>query len=375
MGELKNILGKLLWLLVAAAVAAEVSYIASHHYFQQQRALSNQTEVFSGAPPSYASQSKVTLIDLYKKASPAIVRIDADSQSKSQVPNKEYLGTGFFVDTNGDILTNYHVIQGSNTVNVVFADGYSSAAKIIGSDPSNDVAVLKVSDMRNITPLAIGNSDTVEIGEQVAAIGNPLGLNGSLSEGIVSQLSRSIQAPNGFTISNVIQTDAPIDHGSSGGPLFDPWGRVVGVITAIQAVGSGIGYAIPINQVLHSARDILSGKVASYAWLGVETVPVPANIAKVLGFHSSYGALITTVVPGSPAARAGLQACNKQVKVGKNYYKSGCDIIIAVGSQPVHDSNELAKRLAPLKPGQVVSVIVRRGAKTLRLKVTLGTRR
>lgn len=371
---MKDVLGKLVWIVVAMLAAAEVSFYVSHRYAQTQKAAANEVAVFSGSPPSYVRDPKVDLISLYKKVSRSIVRIDAAKQKNKQLPDKEYLGSGFFADTNGHIVTNYHVIAGSNVVGVIFADGFSIKARVIGTDPSNDVAVLQVSDPRGAKPLALGDSNGLQVGEQVAAIGNPLGLDGSMSEGIVSQLDRAIQAPNGFTISNVIQTDAAINHGSSGGPLFDPWGRVIGITTAIQAEGAGIGFAVPINQVRKSVHAILIGKQTKYAWLGVETIPVSPSVARVLNFHTLYGALITRVVLGSPAAKAGLRACDKTIKIGTHFYKSGCDIIIGIGGKPVHDSNQLAQALAALQPGQKVRFLIKRDGKSVVFNVVIGSR-
>lgn len=372
---MKDLLGKFVWLILALIVSAETSFIVSQRVIDNEKNRGDAVAVFSGKPPQYAAEKTMPLPRLYSSAAPAVVRIDAARQKGKQLPSKERLGSGFFADTEGHVITNYHVIAGSNTVGVIFADGFSVTAQVIGSDPSRDIAVLKVENDRGVKPLKLGDSDTLEVGEQVAAIGNPLGLEGSLTLGVVSAIGRSITAPNGYLIPNVIQTDALINHGSSGGPLFDPWGRVIGVNTAIQAENSGIGFAVPINEVRRAALDIIAGRQTRYAWLGVETISMRASLAKALNVSTKTGALVSRIVEGSPAAKSKLRECQSTKKIGSKLYKSGCDVIVALGGRPVRDSDDLSAALSAYRPGDRIYLKVVRGKKTLKISAILGERK
>jgi len=310
---------------------------------------------------------------IYKQDSPGVVDItvtEASSQGDngglspftpgggSQQAQAE--GTGFVYDENGDILTAAHVVSGATTISVKFSDGTTAKAKLIGSDPSSDTAVIKVSvPSSKLTPLALADSSAVEPGEGVVAIGSPFGYAESITAGIVSAVDRDIEAPNGYTIPNAIQTDAAINHGNSGGPLIDSSGNVVGINVQIAldsegggsstSANAGVGFAVPSNTVKTVANDLIAGKTVQHAYLGVA----------VGDSASGSGAEVGTVRAGSPAASAGL-------KVG--------DVITAVNGTKVTNANQLTTVISRQQPGDKLHLTVTRGGSTLDVVATLGTR-
>ena len=266
-------------------------------------------------------------------------------------------------------------------ITVAFADNQTVSAKVIGKDPDDDLALLKVNpDGLTLVPLPLGDSSTVAVGDPTVAIGNPFGFTRTLTTGVVSALQRSIQAPNNFSINNVIQTDAPINPGNSGGPLINAQGKVIGINSQIYtgAAGNGnigIGFAIPIN----TARAVIpqlekSGKVIQ-GFLGITTATVDPALAN-LHLGSGYGALIQTVTRGSPAARAGLRAGTLQATEadGVTPITVGGDIVVAVDGRRIQDATTLEDAIVADHPGQVVTLAVVRGHKQLSVNVTLGTR-
>jgi putative serine protease PepD len=289
-----------------------------------------------------AGQTKAGAI--YAAASPAVVSVRTDAGE----------GTGFLIDADGTIVTNAHVVAESTHVLVRFGqDGDSLDGDVLGTDPSTDLAVISIpaSNVPNGTkPLKFVDSRTVQVGDLVVAIGNPFGLDRTATEGIVSGLGRSIQAPNGFSIDEVIQTDAPINPGNSGGPLLDDGGRVIGVNSQIATAGVpgniGIGFAVPSNTVRQIVPLLADGRAVPHPWLGVKDT-AGANVARVV-----------EVTPGGPAANAGVQ-------VG--------DIITRVGSDAVHSPEDVATAVGEHEPGDEVEVVVERNGRTITLQVTLGT--
>jgi putative serine protease PepD len=264
-------------------------------------------------------------------------------------------GTGFVVDGKGHIVTAAHVVDGASSITVTFQDGTTRAAKLLGKDNATDVAVLSV-DPSGLTlhPLALGSSASLDVGDQVAAIGDPFTYERSLSTGIVSGLDRTISAPNGFTVAHAIQTDAALNPGNSGGPVLDASGKVIGIVDQIATNGSsqtssGVGFAVPIDLVKSELSDLEAGKTVSHAYLGVSTSTAGGSTA---------GALVQGVTSGGPADDAGL--------------RSG-DIVTAIGSTAIKGTNDLVATIATHKPGDRVSVSVRRGSQTRELTVTLGT--
>jgi S1-C subfamily serine protease len=290
-------------------------------------------------------------------------------------------GSGFVINRDGVILTNAHVISGAVKISVAFADNQTVTAKVIGKDPDDDLALLKVNpDGLTLVPLPLGDSSTVQVGDPTVAIGNPFGLARTLTTGVVSALQRSIQAPNNFAIDNVIQTDAPINPGNSGGPLINAQGQVVGVnsqiFTGNGGNGSvGIGFAIPINTAIAVIPQIEKTGKVTQGYLGITTIPVDPALAP-LHLSVDYGALIQTVTSGSPAARAGLRAGSLQTMLadGVTQVQQGGDIIVAVDGRAIKSASALEDAIIADHPGVVVTLGVVRGSKHLTVKIKLGTR-
>ena len=285
-------------------------------------------------------------------------------------------GSGFVIDKKGDILTNNHVVEGASQIGVRFGDSDLIKATVVGKDPSTDLALLHVNPKAAaLHPLTLGDSSTVRVGDPAIAIGNPFGFDRTVTTGIVSALQRQIQAPNSFTINNVIQTDAAINPGNSGGPLLDASGRVIGITSQI-ATGSGgngsvgIGFAIPINTARAAIPQLeKSGRVA-HAFLGVTTAPITAQDAKTLNLPTSKGALVQEVTSGSPAAKAGIKAGNQQTAT----LVIGGDLIVKVGTTAITKPDDISTAIGTMKPGQKVVVQFYRGSKLKSATVTLGNR-
>ncbi|MCU0313204.1 MAG: trypsin-like peptidase domain-containing protein [Solirubrobacteraceae bacterium] len=273
-------------------------------------------------------------------------------------------GSGFVVKDDGTVVTNAHVVGESKTVGVIFNDSDKPVrGRVLGTDPSTDLAVVRVDpdDAPRLRPLPLGDSESVQVGDQVIAIGYPLGLDRTVTAGIVSGLGREIEAPNGFSIDKVIQTDAPINPGNSGGPLLDQRGRVIGVNSQIATAGTpgnvGIGFAVPSNTVRDIAPKLETGTTIARPYLGVSTSePLTGS-----------GALVRSVVAGGPAARAGLRAASKTSG-------EGGDVIVAVNGRPVSTPEDVAAGISSSKPGDRVSVVVIRDGRRQTLEITLGTR-
>ena len=278
-----------------------------------------------------------------------------------QGPRKQSsLGSGFIISSDGYIVTNNHVVEGADKVFVNLEGdsdrAHSLEAAVVGTDAETDIALLKVDAKRDLPVLNFGNSDTAEVGEWVVAIGNPVGLSNSVTAGILSAKGRDIHAG---PFDNFLQTDASINPGNSGGPLINMAGEVIGINTAIVASGQGIGFAIPSNLASRIVEELKSGKKISRGWLGVTIQDVDENAAKALGLKDAQGALIGSVLPDEPAAKAGLKAG---------------DIIVRVGRDDIRNSTELLRSVADLKPGTDVKITVLRNGKEFSTTVKLGER-
>jgi S1-C subfamily serine protease len=344
-------------------------------------------ETSTGAPA--AAGGTLSATQIYQRDAPGVVYITATVIEQTQSPFDPFpttskgtsTGSGFVISPSGVILTNAHVISGAVKIEVAFANNQTVSARVVGKDPDDDLALLKVNpDGLTLVPLPLGNSDTVAVGDPTYAIGNPFGLPRSLTTGVVSALQRSIQAPNDFEIDNVIQTDAPLNPGNSGGPLINAQGEVIGINSQIETGGSGtgsvgIGFAIPIDTALAVIPQIeRTGKVTQ-GYLGITTTDVDAALA-TLHLHSSYGALIQTIQSGSPAARAGLRAGNLLATLpdGVTQVYTGGDIIVALDGRRITGASALEQAILSKPPGEVVKVGIVRGTRHLTVSVRLGTR-
>jgi putative serine protease PepD len=343
------------------------------------------SESVEGAGSSSNSKSSTmpTVEEIYESDSPGVVFIQAKVTQQSNSPfgfsdpqQGTATGSGFVIDKKGDILTNNHVVEGATQIGVRFGDSDLIKATVVGKDPSTDLALLHVNPKAAaLHPLTLGDSSTVRVGDPAIAIGNPFGFDRTVTTGIVSALQRQIQAPNSFTINNVIQTDAAINPGNSGGPLLDASGKVIGITSQI-ATGTGgngsvgIGFAIPINTARAAIPQLeKSGRVA-HAFLGVTTAPITAQDAKTLNLPTSKGALVQEVTSGSPAAKAGIRAGNQQTAT----LVIGGDLIVKVGTTAITKPDDISTAIGTMKPGQKVVVQYYRGSKLKSTSVTLGNR-
>ncbi len=289
------------------------------------------------------------------------------------------LGSGFVIDKAGYIVSNYHVIGDAQSVQVSFSNNETMKAKIVGKDPYTDVALLKVkASSRALRPLQLGDSDTVHVGDQVAAIGNPFGYDRSITLGIVSALQRSLTAPNGSPIDHVIQTDAALNHGNSGGPLLNAQGQVIGVSSAISTgdTGSegnvGIGFAIPINTVRDVVAELKANGRVDHPYLGVVAHPITSRIANLFHLPADTGLLVERVIPGSGADRAGLRGGTDTAIVAGESYQLGGDLIVKAGGMSVTTTERLREIVAEHKPGQSLEVEYYRDGEQRTANVKLG---
>jgi S1-C subfamily serine protease len=318
--------------------------------------------------------------EIYDQANGGVVQVTSTSVVSDNPffgPQSESsLGSGFVVDTDGYIVTNYHVIDGADEVEVNFSGDDRVPAKVVGSDPSTDLAVLKIDEQsRALTPLPLGDSDAVDVGDAVVAIGNPFGLERSITAGIVSAVQRDIVAPNGYTIDKVIQTDAPINQGNSGGPLLNSSGEVIGVNSQIESETGGnvgIGFAIPVNTVREVVAQIKKSGRVEHAYLGVSMQPITEELAGVVDLPVDEGIMIVDVRQGSPADQAGLQGGEQQVIVDGTSYALGGDIVTRADGRAVASPDELRTMVMEKEPGDSMSLEVHRGDSTRTVNVILG---
>ena len=369
--------------LIGGAIVAAVMLIAGIGD------TTSETIVEQTSSGAGATNGDLTPRTIYQRDAPGVVFITATVIQHTQsvfdlfpsTTRGTATGSGFVINRDGVILTNAHVISGAVRISVAFADNQTVTAKVIGKDPDDDLALLKVNpDGLTLVPLILGDSSTVQVGDPTVAIGNQFGLARTLTTGVVSALQRSIQAPNNFAIDNVIQTDAPINPGNSGGPLINAQGQVIGINSQIQTGSSGtgsvgIGFAIPINTAKAVIPQIeKTGKVTE-GFLGITTIPVDPALAS-LHLGASYGALIQTVQSGSPAARAGLRAGTLQTTLadGVTQVQQGGDIIIAVDGRRIASATALEDAIIADHPGQRVTLEIVRGTKHLTVQLKLGTR-
>jgi S1-C subfamily serine protease len=288
------------------------------------------------------------------------------------------LGSGFVIDRAGHIVTNYHVVRGATTIQVSFSNNERYRAKLVGSDPSTDIAVLKADVPASaLKALPLGNSDAVRVGDQVIAIGNPFGLDRSVTAGIVSAVQRRIEAPNNLSIAHVIQTDAALNHGNSGGPLLNAQGEVIGVNAQIETGGVsegnvGIGFAIPINTVKDVVAQLIKHGKVEHAFLGIEGKTLTPQIAHLFHLATTSGVIVATVRAGTGAAHAGLKPATDQVTVEGESWPAGGDVIVKVDGAPTATVEQLIDVIAAKKPGDKIQVEVVRGASHKTLTVKLG---
>ncbi len=348
------------------------------------------TTIVQQAPLSASDASTATTgltpRDIYKRAAPGVVFVRSDVSQQTQSPfdlfpqtqQGQATGSGFVIDGNGTILTNAHVIEGATKVTVQFEDQKVVNAQVVGKDLNSDLALLKVSpDGLNLDPLPLGDSKHIQVGDPTIAIGNPFGLDRTLTTGVVSALQRQIKAPNGFAIDNVIQTDAPINPGNSGGPLLDATGRVIGINSQIETGGGqgsvGIGFAVPIDTAKQVIPQLEHGGAVQRAYLGLTSLTIDGTLDS-LGLPAKSGALVESVSSGSPAEKAGIRAGNIAAQVNGGPIQLGGDIIVAVDRKTVNASSDLGSLIGSHKPGDSVTLDIIRAGKHQTVTVKLANR-
>jgi S1-C subfamily serine protease len=285
----------------------------------------------------------LSLIEIFEKDEAGVVKVNVQRSETDNVTNG--VGSGFVFDKKGHIITNAHVINDAKKIIITFLDGRSYNAEIIGIDEFTDIAVIKVSaDLTLLHPLALGDSSNLKVGETIAAIGNPFGLSGSMTSGIVSQLGRLLPSGAGYSIPDIIQTDAAINPGNSGGPLLNMRGEVVGINTAIQSTTgefTGVGFAIPSQTIAKIVPTLIERGEYDHPWIGISGRDIDPDLAKVLGLKDTVGFLIVTVVENSPASKAGLIGSDKIIEVEGVNYTIGGDIIVSVDGIEVRKIDDI----------------------------------
>jgi S1-C subfamily serine protease len=318
-------------------------------------------------------------IDIYKAARDSVVYVTSTVYRRTfffdVVPQKD-LGSGFLVNAEGQILTNYHVISGSSQVEVTLPDQTRHKAEILVRDQTDDLALIRIDPKRKLPHLNLGDSDHLQVGQKVLAIGNPFGLSGTLTTGVVSSLGRDIQGENNQTLEGMIQTDAAINSGNSGGPLLDSQGNVIGINTAIYGPNGGnvgIGFAIPINRVKTMLDDYRAGRSFKRPRLGISTVYIPGgDLAASLKLPSSGGLLIQEVGRGSAAEAAGLRGARELVAIGNQQLGIGGDLVTAIDGKPVSEPDAVTRTISRKRPGDELDLTVYRNGRTAVVKVKLG---
>ena len=368
---------------VALGGAAALGKLGEHTTVIRQEAVPN-----TSAPVVLQQGKGMSINEIYRASAPAVVHIETTSRVQQPsdffgnpfgtTQTQRALGSGFVIDKAGHIVTNYHVVRGANAIQVSFSDNEHFRAMVVGVDPSTDSAVLQVQvKSRALKSLPLGNSESVRVGDQVIAIGNPFGLDRSVTSGIVSAVQRRIEAPNQLSISHVIQTDAALNHGNSGGPLLNAQGQVIGVNAQIETGGQsqgnvGIGFAIPINTVKDVVAELIKHGKVEHPFLGIEGKTLQPSIGRLFHLPVTSGVLVASVQPGTGAAKAGLKAATSQVTVEGESWPAGGDVIVKVDGQSMPSVDRLVDLIASKKPGDKIGLEVIRGTGRIHLSVKLG---
>jgi S1-C subfamily serine protease len=339
------------------------------------------TRVIQSEPIATNGHARIDARAIYAREAPGVVQVTATGVAESTPFGQQEgsaTGSGLVLDRKGDILTNSHVVNGAQSIHVTFQNGSPVPATVLGRDTSTDLAVLKVDPSKaTLDPLPLGDSKRVQVGDPVVAIGNPFGLDRTLTEGIISAKQRQITAPDGFAIDNVLQTDAPINPGNSGGPLIDAAGRVIGINSQIATGGSGsgsvgIGFAVPIDTARSELPALERGGTIGRGFLGVTVAPLSSDLARVLGIPTSTkGVLVQQVAPGSPAAKARLHGGSVATDGG---ILLGGDVITAVDGKAVTSPSALSAAVDGHRSGQTVTVTYLRGTSSRTVRVKLAPR-
>jgi putative serine protease PepD len=323
--------------------------------------------------PSSLGSFEKDIVNVVKKTMPAVVNISTVTLVEDfffGVYPQSGIGSGFIIDPKGYILTNYHVVEGARKIDVTLSEGKKYTGKIVGYDKRSDLAVIKI-DAENLPYLPLGDSDKLEPGQFAIAIGNPYGLNRTVTLGIVSALNRTIIEPNGVRLENLIQTDAAINPGNSGGPLINIKGEVIGINTAIKSDAQGIGFAIPINKAKEIANKLIKEGKITYPWIGIRGYAITSDMLDYIKFPVNKGVVIAEVVPGSPADKAGLKGGNRVIYVDGTQIIVGGDIITKIDGKSVESMEDLRSEIQKRKVGDTVEITYIRNGKEYNVKIKL----
>ena len=382
--------------IVVALILLGAAYWAGARYSSRQptnveavpQAPANGVLPLSALPVSTQAQRDAALTDdesinvrVYRQASPAVANILTKATEydffMDPVP-VEGAGSGFVIDPRGYILTNFHVVQEAQSIEVVLGDQSRYPAKVIGADQRNDVALIKIDPKdKKIVALPLGDSGTIQVGQKVLAIGNPFGFQSTLTTGVISALGRTVQTGQNTFIDEAIQTDAAINRGNSGGPLINSHGEVIGINSAIYTptgTTAGIGFAIPINTAKSIASDLMTDGRVHRAFLGVQTLPIAGYLADALDLPVKEGLLVESVTRGGPAAAAGIKGGDKVAQAGMRRIAIGGDVMTAIDGQKVGNQLDVNVILNRKRPGDTVKITVYRGGKKMDITVKLTER-
>ena len=344
---------------------------------------STSAGISTAVPPPGLSEEERNNIEIYQRYSPGVVNITTTTIGYDfflrPVPMESGTGSGAVIDDQGHIVTNFHVVRGAETLEVTLPDKSKHEARVVGADPNNDIAVIQINVPRGrLTSVPLGTSKGLQVGQKVLAIGNPYGLERTLTTGVISSLGRSIQAENGRIIEDIIQTDAAINPGNSGGPLLNSQGQMIGINTAIYSPSNsgsvGIGFAIPADTVRRITGDLLTTGYVRHAWPGIGSTVNLADfpgLANALRLNTERGLMIVDTYQNSPASRAGLRGATDEVRIGRRRWPVGGDVLLEFQGKAINSVQELASEVDRYKAGDRVTVTVLRGNRKIDVPVTL----
>ncbi len=368
-------------LVIAAMLVIGFVYITAKPDSFLRRSFHSNEPLWSAPQVAHSAglnPDELNNIEIYKNCKDSVVYITSTVYQRTFffVQQGQALGSGFIINPEGQILTNFHVISGSSDVEVTLPDQTTYKAKILVKDRQDDLALIKIEPRKKLPHLNLGDSDRIQVGQKVLAIGQPFGLKGTLTVGVVSAIGVGpIQGDNGVPLEDMIQTDAAINSGNSGGPLLDSQGNVIGIDTAIYGPGGGnvgIGFVTPINRAKMMLDGFKAGKSFGRARLGVTTVFIAGDFAEALKLPSSGGLLIQTVTRGSAADEAGLRGARDEVRVGNARLGVGGDLITAIDGKQITENDAVTRALSRKRPGDILELTIYRNGRSLNVKVKLG---
>ncbi len=340
--------------------------------------------VWAGITPSISSAltlDEQNNIDIYRKAAPAVVNITSTVIQRDfffGVVPRSGSGSGVIIDPKGYILTNNHVIENAQRIEVTLSSGNKLPGNLVGTDPYNDLAIIRIdAPSEKLQTLPLGSSQDLQVGQKVIAIGNPFGLQQTLTTGIISSLERTIRSEQGQEMEDLIQTDAAINPGNSGGPLLDSDGKIIGLNTAIFSLSGGsmgIGFAIPVDTIKRISSELIEKGYVAHPWLGVTLFPLQPWLARELGLKAERGVMIVQIIRDGPADKAGLQGAKRVLRAGNAEIPVGGDVIVAFEEEAPESSEELVRMIRKKRPGDEVELRVLRENRFKKVRVVLGER-